>query len=63
MVLVHVAWSTVKQRSDGVFERDPRRSFFKVGQFKPLDVDSSEKVWNDLFQSLDSLEGFTQSFF
>ena len=58
MVLIHVGWTMVKQRSNEEFKRGPRRRFFsKVGHFKTLEVGSSEKVSNRLFQSLGSFVG------
>ena len=58
MVLIHVGWTMVKQRSNEEFKRGPRRRFFsKIGHFKTLEVGSSEKVSNRLFQSLGSFVG------
>ena len=57
MVLIHVGWTMVKQRSNEEFKRGPEAFFPKVGHFKTLEVGSSEKVSNRLFQSLGSFVG------
>ena len=57
MVLIHVGWTMVKQRSNEEFKRGPRRRFFQRWTFQNFGSGQRRKGFEPLVPSLGSFVG------